>query len=177
MRATVTSSTPLPVDVALFECTVFPVPVLDPGHLRHRLPVGDRGRRERRTAGDVVPLRQCADPPYEGSADGNADPDRRHAAGSPTAVQVTPTFTAALRGTATATVPFVRSNEDDGCQVGAPSGAGSFAALLGPALVSVLCGAPPNVAARSGGLQPPPLARSRLTLFAMPPASGLVVAG
>ncbi len=137
MRASIAASEPLPLVAQLYECTVFPVPVIDPGTYVIDCPAATA------TDGDGAPLPIACQSammrilPYELPPTATPTPTGAVPPGSPTAFQVTPTFTAALQRTATATAPFVASNEDDGCQVGAPSGAGSFEALLGPALLFV----------------------------------------
>ena len=136
MRASITASEPLPLAVPLYECSVFPVPVIDPGTYVIDCPAATA------TDADGAPLPIACQSalvrilPYELPPTATPTPTGAVPPGSPPAAQVTPTFTAALRGTATATAaPFVASNEDDGCQVGAPTGAGAFVALLGPALL------------------------------------------
>jgi hypothetical protein len=137
VRASITASEPLPLAVPLYECTVFPVPVIDPGTYVIDCPAATA------TDGDGAPVPIACQSalmrilPGELPPTATPTPTGAASPGSPTAVQATPTFTAALGRTATATAPIVASNEDDGCQVGAPSGSGSLVALLGPALMLV----------------------------------------
>jgi len=115
--------------VPWFECTVFPVPVADPGS--YTLDCTATAALE--TEGDLAAFCQPGVLQLLENDLSNETP-----VPTPTALRTpvrgSPTPTGALR----ATISPSTSNEDDGCQVGAPSGAGSFVGLLGPALLLIL---------------------------------------
>ena len=136
MRATVRSPQPLPNDTLLFDCTLFPVPVIDPGDY-----VADCAADAADAAGDSVPAvclpgtLQVLEPDLEPGPDATptASPSGRTPAGTPTGVRASPTPTAALR--ATAPTSAASTADDDGCQVAPPAGAVSILPLVGAGLL------------------------------------------
>jgi hypothetical protein len=131
MRATIAARDPLPLDVPLYECTVFPSPVLDPGSYAIAClaataadPTGAAVAISCQSASIQVLPYECPPTPTPIATD--ATP-----AGSPTGVRATRTFPGSAFATATRTRV---AGDDDGCQV-APAGAGAVVPLFGPALL------------------------------------------
>ena len=137
MRATIRSPEPLANDALLFECTLFPVPVIDPGDY-----VADCAATAADAAGGPVPAvcvpgtLQVLEPNLEPGPDATPTPSPTGGtpARTPTAVRATPTFTGAVRATVTQPIGSAGGNDDDGCQVAPGHRGGSLALLLGPAL-------------------------------------------
>ena len=129
VRATVTSPVPLPLSQPLYECSVFPVPVLAPGTYVIDCP----------TAGgadlDGIPLDvSCQSATLRILADGTPTPTPTRIVESATPSTATPTFTGATRATPTMHGP-VALTDDDGCQVAPPAGPASIWLLIVPALL------------------------------------------
>lgn len=124
MRASITAPAPLPFGEPLYECTVFPAPVIEPGSYVIDCPAASATDE----SGAPV-LAAC----QSGTAQVLDDDLSPTVEPTPSAVAATPTFTAAVRATATPTL-VAGANDDDGCQVG-PGGTGTLLPLLGPALL------------------------------------------
>ena len=119
MRATVTSSTALPLSEPLYECTIFPSPVIPTGSYVIDCPAASGS-----DAGGLPVDISCQSANLLLLPDASPTP-------SPTGgVPPTPTFTAAVVQTATP-----RSTDDDGCQVAPSAGGGSVPLLIAPAVL------------------------------------------
>jgi hypothetical protein len=135
MRASIRSSEPLPDGATLYQCTVFPVPVLDPGDYAIYCPLA--------VAADVsgAPLATLCQPgvaqvlPYPLAPTLTPTPIDATVPEAPTVIRVTPTWTAALSVASSdaATTTSTSTMSSGGCQL-APPDAGALLPLIGPAL-------------------------------------------
>lgn len=126
VRARVAASEPLPLAMPLYECDVFPSPVLEPGSYVIACPAASGADLE------GVPLDvSCQSAIIRIAADVSPTPTRIVEPTLPTAA--TPTPTGAIRATATA----AGAVEDDGCQVGDAAGAPATLLLLGGAAAAL----------------------------------------
>ena len=136
MRASIRSSAPLPEGTTLYQCTVFPVPVLDPGTYAIDCPLA--------VAADVsgASLAARCEPgvarvlPYPLPPTFTPTPIDATVPEAPTVIRVTPTWTAALSlaSSDAATTTSSSTMSSGGCQVAPPVGTGALLPLLGPAL-------------------------------------------